>query len=79
VPQNTEAEKLEQAPPSQASPWIPIKGIMGHKRNKGKDYFLVAWEGSDQKDWIEKRFITDAALKQFYANKKPRRKRRRRY
>jgi hypothetical protein len=79
VPQETEAEKLQQAPPSQALPWMLIKGIMEHRRKKGKDYFLVAWEGSSQQDWIEKRFITDAALKHFYANKKPRRKRRRCY
>jgi hypothetical protein len=77
VPQETEAEKLQQAPPSQESSWIPIKGIMGITRKK--DLFLVAWEGSSLQDWIEKRLITDAALKQFYANKKPRRMRRRRY
>jgi hypothetical protein len=76
VPQEIEAEKLQQAPPSQASSWILIKGIMGHRRKKGKGYFPVAWEGSSQQDWIEKRFITDAALKHFYANKKSRRKRR---
>jgi O-acetyl-ADP-ribose deacetylase (regulator of RNase III) len=34
VPQEAEAEKLQQAPPSQASSWISIKGIMGHRRRR---------------------------------------------
>jgi O-acetyl-ADP-ribose deacetylase (regulator of RNase III) len=79
VPQSTENNQSQRASGSQVSTWVPIKDILGHRRRKGKDYFLVAWDGSSQQDWIEKRFITEAALKHYYANKKPRKKRRRHY
>jgi hypothetical protein len=51
---------------------MPIKGLLKHRGQKG-------WKGSDQKDWIEKKFITDAALQDFYEKHKPQRQRRRHY
>jgi hypothetical protein len=64
---------------SQDSVWYPIKKILRHKRQRGKDLFLVLWEGTEKREWIEKQFITDAALKDFYANRKARKRRRRHY
>jgi O-acetyl-ADP-ribose deacetylase (regulator of RNase III)/transposase InsO family protein len=64
---------------SQDSVWYPIKKILGRKRQRGKDLFLVHWEGTEKQEWIEKQFITDAALKEFYATRKTRKRRRRRY
>jgi hypothetical protein len=64
---------------SQDSVWYPIKKILGHKRQRRKDLILALWEGTEKREWIEKQFITDAALKDFYANRKTRKRRRRRY
>jgi hypothetical protein len=36
---------------------------MGDKRQR---LFLSSLKGCDQQDWIEKKFITDAALQDFY-------------
>jgi hypothetical protein len=79
APETANADDAEAPVPTQASQWMPIKGLLKHRRQKGKDFFLVAWEGSDQKDWMEKKIITDAALQDFYEKHKPQTKRRRYY
>jgi hypothetical protein len=71
--------ELGQDTSSQNSVWYPIKKILGHKRRRGKDLFLVLWEGTEKQELIEKQFITDAALKDFYATRKTRKRRRRHY
>jgi hypothetical protein len=43
---------------------------LGRKRQRGKDLFLVLWEGTEKREWIEKQFITDAALKEFLCHEK---------
>jgi hypothetical protein len=54
VPQSTKNDQSQRASDSQVSTWMPIKDILGRRRKKGKDYFLVAWDGSSHQDWIEK-------------------------
>jgi hypothetical protein len=71
--------ELRQDTSSQDTVWYPIKKILGRKRQRGKELFLVLCEGTEKREWIEKQFITDAALKEFYATRKTRKRRRRHY
>jgi O-acetyl-ADP-ribose deacetylase (regulator of RNase III) len=55
--------------------WFAIDRLLRHRRQRGKDLYLVKWMDSEIPSWIERSNITDAALQHFYANRKRRRRR----
>jgi hypothetical protein len=44
---------------------------------KGKDWYLVQWEQNDEKSWVKRQDVSEAALRQFNATHKPTKRRRR--
>jgi len=62
-----EAERSEE--------WYTIDRLLRHKRQRGKDWYLVKWVDYETPSWIERSNITDAALQHFYANRKRRKRR----
>ena len=55
--------------------WYTIDRLLRHKRQRGKDWYLVKWVDYETPSWIERSDITDAALQHFYANRKRRKRR----
>jgi hypothetical protein len=68
IPDAATAEpETEAQPQQQQSEWFPIKSILSHQKRKGKDWYLVQWEGTEEKSWVKKQDVSEAALQQFYA------------
>jgi hypothetical protein len=57
--------------------WHPIKSILRHQKRKGKDWYLVQWKQNDEKSWVKRQDVSEAALRQFNATHKPTKRRRR--
>ena len=55
--------------------WYTIHRLLRHKRQRGKDWYLVKWVDYETPSWIERSDITDATLQHFYANRKRRKRR----
>jgi O-acetyl-ADP-ribose deacetylase (regulator of RNase III) len=55
--------------------WFTIDRLLRHRRQRGKDWYLVKWVDYETPSWIERSNITDAALQHFYANRKRRKRR----
>jgi O-acetyl-ADP-ribose deacetylase (regulator of RNase III)/transposase InsO family protein len=68
--QNTQQE-------TSGTQWYPIKSILKHQKRRNKHWYLVQWEGTDEKSWVERQDVSEAALKQFDATHKPTKRRRR--
>jgi hypothetical protein len=80
----THAQQEAQQPNSQTTQqepsgtqWHPIKSIQRHQKRKGKDWYLVQWEQNDEKSWVKRQNVSEAALRQFNATHKPTKRRRR--
>jgi hypothetical protein len=68
IPDAATAEpETEAQPQQQQSEWFPIKSILSHQERKGKDWYLVQWDGTEEKSWVKKQDVSEAALQQFYA------------
>ena len=55
--------------------WHTIERILRHRRRKGGDEFLVKWEETGTTSWVKRRDVTDAALQEYYKNRKQRKRR----
>ena len=60
-----------------ASQWYTIERILKHRRKRGKDEYYVKWQDYDEKSWVSRENLTEAALQEYYRNRKPRRRKRR--
>ena len=77
----TQVKQQEVQPKLQATQepevqWHPVKTILRHQKRKGKDWYLVQWQENDEKSWVKRQDVSEAALKQFYDMHKPRKRRR---
>jgi hypothetical protein len=55
------------------------KNYLRHQKRKGGDWYLVQWQENDEKSWVKRQDVSEAALRQFHATHKPRKRRRRNY
>ena len=69
---NNQADDSET---KQLGEWFAIDRLLRHRRQRGKDLYLVQWIYSDIPSCVERSIITDAALQHFYANRKRRKRR----
>jgi O-acetyl-ADP-ribose deacetylase (regulator of RNase III) len=68
-----EAQQQQQ----QLSEWFPIKSILSHQKRKGKDWYLVQWDGTEEKSWVKKQDVSETALQQFHETHAQHKRRRR--
>jgi hypothetical protein len=47
-----EPETEAQPQQKQQAEWFPIKSILSHQKRKGKDWYLVQWDGTEEKSWV---------------------------
>jgi hypothetical protein len=73
--QQTNSQTTQQEP--SGTQWHPIKSILRHQKRKGKDWYLVHWEENDEKSWVKRQDVSEAALKQFNDTHKQTKRRRR--
>ena len=59
---------------SKQSEWYAISGILKHQKRKGKDWYLVSWQGSDETSWVKRDDVSEVAIQQFNATKQPRKR-----
>jgi hypothetical protein len=57
--------------------WYPIKCILKRHKRKGKYWYLVHWEHNDEKSWVKRQDVSEAAMRQFNATHKQTKRRRR--
>jgi hypothetical protein len=68
--------------PSEAGPladpnkWYEIEKVIAHRRYRSKDQYLVKWKDSNETSWVRREDLSPAALQQFYATRKRRRRKR---
>jgi hypothetical protein len=84
VQMETHVQQETQQPNSQTTQqeasgtqWYPTKCILKHQKRKNKHWYLVHWEGTDEKSWVERQNVSEAALRQFNATHKSTKRRRR--
>ena len=63
---------------SGSNDWYAIDCILKHRKRRSKDEYLVKWLATGSTSWVARENVTDAALQEFYRNRKPRRRRRHR-
>jgi hypothetical protein len=57
--------------------WYEIDQVIAHRRYRSKDQYLVKWKDSNETSWVRREDLSPAALQQFYATRKYRRRKRR--
>jgi hypothetical protein len=85
APSTEPSDKLDQPQvPAQSSlparnedEWYEIEKVLKRRKHSGKDEFLVQWKGTDETSWVKRQNLTPAAIQQFYAEHKRRRRNRR--
>jgi hypothetical protein len=85
TPSTELSSKLDQSqvPPQSSSParnedeWYEIEKVLKRRKHSGKDEFLVQWKGTDETSWVKRQNLTPAAIQQFYAEHRRRRRHRR--
>jgi O-acetyl-ADP-ribose deacetylase (regulator of RNase III) len=73
----TAEPEIEAQPQQQQSEWFPIKSILSHQKRKGKDWYLVQWDGTEEKSWVKKQDVSETALQQFHETHAQHKRRRR--
>jgi O-acetyl-ADP-ribose deacetylase (regulator of RNase III) len=68
--------KTTESETTNTGEWFAIDRLLRHRRQRGKDLYLVKWIDSEILSWVERSNITDGALQHFYANRKRRKRRR---
>lgn len=56
--------------------WYEVERVIRHRKIRGKDEYLVKWKDYDEQSWVRRENLTDGALQAYYANRRPRRRRR---
>ena len=65
-PSNTEIVAGNTMTPTEANPdqeWYEVKRVLKTKRLRGKDLYLVEWADSPTNSWVERKDLTDYALR----------------
>jgi O-acetyl-ADP-ribose deacetylase (regulator of RNase III) len=75
---NSQAQAQDTGQTDQTSPeWFPIKKLIKMQIRKGKEFFLVQWESeNDPPSWEPRGNITDEAVREFFAEERRKRNRR---
>jgi O-acetyl-ADP-ribose deacetylase (regulator of RNase III) len=63
-------------PPADPNKWYEIDQVIAHRRYRSKDQYLVKWKDSNETSWVRREDLSPAALQQFYATRKHRRRKR---
>jgi hypothetical protein len=58
------------------SDWYAISGILNHQKRKGKDWYLVSWQGSDETSWVKGDDVSEVAIREFNVTKQPNKRKR---
>jgi hypothetical protein len=53
------------------------KNYFTASEEQGKDWYLVQWQENDEKSSVKRQDVSQAALRQFHATHKPRKRHRR--
>ena len=67
---------LPSVPTRDPTQWYQISGILKRQKRNGRDMFLVQWANSTDTSWVKRSDISPAALKDYYALRPNRRRRR---
>jgi hypothetical protein len=73
----TAEPEIEAQPQQQQSEWFPIKSILSHQKRKGKDWYLVQCDGTEEKSRVKKQDVSETALQQFHETHVQHKRRRR--
>jgi hypothetical protein len=63
-------------PSNDQSDWYAILGILKHQKLKGKDWYLVSWQGSDKTSWVKREDVSEVAIEEFNATNQPNKRKR---
>jgi hypothetical protein len=85
TPPAAPSDKLDQqqvqaqpTPPARnKDEWYEIEKVIKRRKYSGKDELLVQWKRTQETSWVKRQDLTPAAIQQFYAEHKRRRRHRR--
>jgi hypothetical protein len=69
---------MQQTPPiSNENEWYEVEKVLERRKRSGRNEFLVQWKGTEETSWVKRQDLTPAAIRQFYADHKRRRRHKR--